>query len=76
MKLMNLAATIYLSMMTVNKALMLKVDLKENILLQENSMASVKWRSSVSNSITTWMTSANTANTAMSQNVSQMLANP
>jgi hypothetical protein len=76
MKLMNLAATIYLSMMTVNKALMLKVDSKENILLQENSMASVKWRSSVSNSITTWMTSANTANTAMSQNVSQMLANP
>jgi len=73
---MNLAATIYLSMMTVNKALMLKVDSKENILLQENSMASVKWRSSVSNSITTWMTSANTANTAMSQNVSQMLANP
>ena len=45
MKLMNLAATIYLSMMTVNKALMLKVDSKENILLQENSMASVKWRS-------------------------------
>ena len=76
MKLMNLAATIYLSMMTVNKALMLKVDSKENIMLQEKSMASVKWRSSVSNSINTWMTSANTTITALSQNVSQMLANP